>query len=151
MSDLGDSFTFTANELPPDSKIGGANGSTEMPPAPKQSSKRDTEFIVKGLEQFYHNGGMFLSLVSPADGVTVASNAHELAESWRDVLNQNVDLRKRMLQMLESGAWSSVIVAHLMVAIAIMGNHGVTLEHLIKRRQDKSMDGEETLRERERA
>jgi len=140
MSDLG-THDFTVTELPPDSKIGGNSESTPEPPVTR--GKRDTELIVQGLKKFYYNTGMMLFIVSPEDGTHIAKNADDLGESWRSLLDSDAKLRKRMLTMLEAGGWSQVIVAHVLVAIPIMRNHGVSLEHLIKRKATSGMESEE--------
>lgn len=146
MSDLG-AFNFNVNELPPDTRIGSGNGASDNapPPAPEIKSKRDTDFIVGGLEKFYHNTGMMLFIVNQHDGAQIAKNAHDLAESWRNLLDTDAKLRRRMMKMLEAGGWSTVVTAHLIVAIPIMQNHGVTLEHLIKRPKARGMEEEEGL------
>lgn len=77
-------------------------------------------------------------LVNPVDAQVIASNASELAESWRGLLENNPKVRASFMKMMEASGWSTVIMAHLMVALPIFKNHQASFEHLTnKRNSDK--------------
>lgn len=106
------------------------------PATPKPNKNTQVNLIIAGLEKTYSAVGMGLMLVNSADAQIIASNAHELAESWRGLLETNAKVRAQFLKMLESSGWSTVIMTHLMVALPIIKNHKASFEHLTSKGDD---------------
>jgi len=109
---------------------------SDKPPSstPKPNKNTQVNLIIKSLEKTYATTGLMLAVVSPQDGQIIASNASDLAESWRSLLENNPKVRSSFMKMIESSGWSSVIFAHLMVAGPIIKNHKDKFEHLIQKK-----------------
>lgn len=100
--------------------------------APKVKSKPDTELIIKALTKTYVGVGVGVGFFSPMDSMAIVSNAEDLAESWRTLLDNDPKMRRIMKKFTESSGWGSVVAAHGLVATQIMKNHEVNFGHLIK-------------------
>jgi len=85
----------------------------------------NTDKLVAGIKQLYMQLGGVLSFVNAADGMQIAANADTLGESWRGLIERDVNVRKMWEKMLTGSGWSGVIVAHAMVAYPILANHGL--------------------------
>lgn len=109
----------------------------DMPPpeGPAVKSKSDTELIITALTQLYVSVGQGVFIfVNQQDGRTIVREAEDLAESWRQLLDNDPKLRRIMKGMIKGGGWGTVITAHLAVAMPIISNHEGGLQHLIKRK-----------------
>jgi len=128
------------SDLPPNGlrleSSGPPPGKDKEPQQPRQNRNTQINLIVASLEKTYNAIGLGLMLVNPTDAQVIAANAGELAESWRSLLETNTKVRASFMKLLESSGWSTVIMAHLMVALPIVKNHGASFEHL-KRASDK--------------
>lgn len=105
-------------------------------------SKPETELILDALERIYAGVGIGIAFVPSlaADGMIVASSATDLAESWRDLLDNDPKVRKILRKLLKSSAWGTVITAHMAVAVAIAKNHPEGLSHLVKPKRKSDDD-----------
>lgn len=108
------------------------------PDLPK--SKADTELILKSLLGTYVGIGTVLTIhpVTAMDGLTIVTNAEELTESWRQLLDNDAKLRRIMKNLIKGTGWGAVISAHLLVAVPIIKNHSVGMEHLWRKKDDAS-------------
>lgn len=101
-------------------------------------SKAETETIIKALLVTYDSIGKFVFLFAPDDGAIVLQNADSMAESWRQALDNDPKLRKKMLKTIQVTGKGDIIKTHLIVAVAIASNHRDRFTHLIKRRQTEA-------------
>jgi hypothetical protein len=95
-------------------------------------SKAETELILKSLAKTYALTAQFVMLISIQDGALIAQNIDSLTESWRQLLDDDVKLRKTMLKLVKSSGWGTVISAHLAIGLPIAVNHKDSFAHLIK-------------------
>ena len=107
-------------------------------------SKPETELIIEALQRIYVGMGVGLAFLPnlQLDGMLVASSADDLAESWRDLLDNDPKVRRMLRKLLKSSAWGAVITAHMGVAIAIAKNHPEGIQHLIRRRSSETLSSE---------
>jgi hypothetical protein len=69
--------------------------------------------------------GMGVAVIGDAfDGEVVAENAHELAESWHKLAQQNPAVKRALEAMMQTGAWSGVLMTSAAVLVPILQNHG---------------------------
>lgn len=98
-------------------------------PPPKEPSKETRgrpPVLQKQLEEMFLGIGMGVSVIGDTfDGEVVAENAHELAEAWFKLAQQNAAVKKALEAMMQTGAWSGVIMTSAAVAVPILQNHGV--------------------------
>ncbi len=112
----------------------------DTPDMPK--SKAETEFILKSLLKSYVGIGTAVTLISPQDGYIIVANAEDLTESWRQLLDNDVKLRRIMKKAIQGSGWGAVISTHLMVFVPIISNHRESFQHLVKRKASFT-DGDE--------
>lgn len=120
-------FQVVASDPPPSRS---ARPDSEKKSEPRERKSTEINLIVKGLEQTYSGIGIGLMMVSPADAAVVANNAHDLAESWRPLLENNAKVRASFRKMMEAGGWSTVIFTHAMILAPILQNHKSSFSHL---------------------
>lgn len=104
--------------------------------------KPDTVLIIDSLRKTYWGLGVGIRVFDPVAGMQIAAAANDLAESWTTVLENDTKLRRMMKKMITGGGWSTVILAHLVVALPIMESHGVSFSHLIRRKNQESEGAE---------
>lgn len=122
------------NDPPPNTSV---RDSLPPPEMPTTKSKSDTELIITALTQAYATVGQGIFLfVNQQDGRLIVSESEDLAESWRNLLDNDPKLRRIMKGMIKGGGWGTVITAHLAVATAIVGNHPGAMQHLFKKKSD---------------
>lgn len=92
-----------------------------------RASNVDT--LIDGIEQLHIATGAGMGFVPPIamDGMVVTVNARQLAESWRPLILKDPAIRKFWERATTGSGWGKVVIAYGMVAMAIAGNHGVTL------------------------
>jgi hypothetical protein len=97
-------------------------------PPPREPSKETRgrpPILQKQLEEMFLALGMGASVIGdPFDGEVIAENAHELAEAWHKLAQQNSAVKKALEAMMQTGAWSGVLMTTAAVAIPILQNHG---------------------------
>lgn len=120
-----DDGPFVDSHLPNASDVAAVDG-------PKSSA--DTVLILKSLERTYLTIAKVVVLFSPKDGLLVAQNASDLAESWRALLDGDARLRRKMKSALQATGYGAVAAAHLPIALTIAANHRDSFTHLVKRR-----------------
>jgi len=86
--------------------------------------------LQKQLEDQFMTMGMMLSMVDQFDGELVAENASELAEAWYKLAQQNKAVKRILEGIMETGAWSGVIMTTAAIAIPIADNHGLIPENI---------------------
>lgn len=59
------------------------------------------------------------------DGMILASGASKLAESWRPLIENDPKIRKFWTRMTTGSGYGAVIIAHVMIALPILSNHGL--------------------------
>lgn len=89
----------------------------------KGTSTTTVNAIVVGLEDIYRAIGLVVTFAHPADGQLVALRAHDLAESWRPLLEQDARLRKWLSKAMQASGWGSVLITHALLGGAIAANH----------------------------
>lgn len=50
----------------------------------------------------------------------IAANAEGCARAWRTLADENDNVRRALLGILEGGAWSAVILAHMPIMVAFL-------------------------------
>ena len=102
---------------------------------PEPSSPRNTtsggtkkvDGLVSQIETFYLTLGWAGTMVPNGDvhldAMIVSSNAGAMAESWRPLLENDSKIRAFWSKILNGSGWGQVIMAHGMVANAIVQNH----------------------------
>lgn len=131
MSDLPPNFGISASEPP----------KKDSPPSvPKPNRTTQVNLIVTSLEKTYSAIGMALMIVNQDDAKIVAGNASELAESWRSLLENNPKVRASFMKMMEASGWSTVIMAHMMVALPLFRNHKDSFDHLTNKKSKAVRD-----------
>lgn len=146
-----ESMGFTAESIPADESPFSKNGSSSSTRSRRTRSapvedefdidsprlKPDTKFIVDNLRKTYVGIGLMVRPFDPMAGINIATSANDLAESWITVLEANTKLRRTMKKMVQGGGWGNVLIAHLLVALPIMESHGISLSHLIRRKNNE--------------
>lgn len=88
----------------------------------RKSTRSGVRKLVKAdietLARTYTIVGMGLSPVLPKVGNAFVIQAEACAQSWADVADQNDNVRRAILWLIEGGAWSAVLMAHLPILIA---------------------------------
>lgn len=97
------------------------------PTSPTKTSGNKTNLIVANIEQFYIGIGVGLTFVNATanDGMVITQSANTLAESWRGLLDTNPKVRKYWERTLSAGGMGTVVLAHAMIAMPILRNHGL--------------------------
>lgn len=97
-------------------------------PPPKEPSKETRgrpPVLQKQLEEMFMALGMGAAVIGDSfDGEVIAENSHELAESWYKLAQQNAAVKKALEAMMQTGAWSGVVMVTAAVAVPILQNHG---------------------------
>jgi hypothetical protein len=86
-----------------------------------------TDALVNQISNLYMVLGTVLGMskATTFDGMIVASNAAELAESWRPILDSNPKVRAFWEKASTTGNLSVLIGAHIGVILPIMAHHGI--------------------------
>lgn len=138
MTNLND-FDLGATRLPPDAPPLGR----EIPTPTVPKGHIDTQKIINALTRSYTAAGVGLATAGKlkgsdslvADGAVLIGSANELAESWRELLDNDPKVRKALKKLIETSGWTAVIMAHGgLIATIAKENHGATLSGLIRRR-----------------
>jgi hypothetical protein len=108
----------------------------------KPKSNPETVRILKSLQQTYSHLGIAVSLISTQDGIHIVQNSGKLTESWRQVLDNDPKLRKKMLGVIQGSGWGAVIFAHIAVFAPIANNHRDKFSHLVTPRRSRNVVGE---------
>ncbi len=92
-------------------------------------SGKNVDTLVMQIQQFYIMGGMGMTMFPPTqtDGLILSEHSAKLAESWRNLLETNSQVRKFWEKMCSGGGWGAMIYAHSTVAVAIMSAHDINL------------------------
>lgn len=104
----------------------------DVPSQPVSKAADDTEpkklvyrpgVLVKPLTGLYEMVGGFIILADPDCGTAVINSAEDCAKSLDDLAKTNPKVRKVLMRMVESGAVTKVIIAHLPILLAVMAHH----------------------------
>jgi hypothetical protein len=97
--------------------------------AASKSKATNVDTLIGQITDIYVALGSALTFVPPtaADGMIVATHASQMAESWRPLLIRDAKVRKFWERICTGGGWGTVVMAHGVVALAIMQAHNVTL------------------------
>ena len=90
----------------------------EIPPLPPGPKKRAGS-LQKQLEGMYASIGSMTYMFNPVIGATIVQNASQCAESMDELARTNPKVRKALTNMLATGAWSGVVVAHMPILMAV--------------------------------
>lgn len=89
-----------------------------VPPKPREGT------LVKPLTEMYVGIGAMVLPFDNACGGAVIANAENCAKSLEALARENEAVRRAILAIISTGAWGSVIVAHLPILIMITVHHG---------------------------
>jgi hypothetical protein len=100
-----------------------------------QARGTNIDTLIGQMEEMYAALGAATTFLPPvaADGMIIATHAHSMAESWRPLIQRDPKIRKFWEKMTTGGGWGTVIMAHGVVALAIMQVHNVSLPGMGKR------------------
>ena len=92
-----------------------------------RSTSIDT--LIGQMAGLYRNVGMGIGFFPPtvADGMVIASEAGNLAESWRPLIEKDPQVRKMWEKITTGSGWGMVIMTHAGIGMAIAQNHGFKL------------------------
>lgn len=83
-----------------------------------------TDKIIDALTETYAAIGMGIAFtIDGQDGQQIVMNAPKLAESWRDLLDNDPKVKKALQKLVQASGWSTVMVAHITVAAPIVMRH----------------------------
>ena len=87
--------------------------------APKSRTGNSVNALIVRIEQFYATISFGMSWL-PVEGISddakiIADNAHDLAESWRTLLETNPTVRKYWEKMFTVSSYGMLISTHVMV------------------------------------
>jgi len=133
MSDTWQDDLYTVGEVPQD-KSPFRDAPDVATVSPDVKSKPETELIIKGLTRWYALIATGVAIIDKQDAMVIMTNAEDLAESWRELLDNDAKLRKRMKGMFEASGWGNVIFAHVVIGAPILAHHGLSLDHLFQRK-----------------
>jgi len=93
--------------------------------SPRKNANVDS--LVTSIESMYMMVGTGLTMVptTNTDGMIVASNAHDLAESWRPLLERDAKVRKFWEKTFTVSGYGTLLAAHLMVLLPIAQSHNL--------------------------
>lgn len=83
---------------------------------PRQLTKKDLNDLL-GL---YMGVGATVRIFKPKAGEVIATQAESCVEAWEALAKQNDSVRRALLALLEGGAWSLVISAHLPIILSMV-------------------------------
>lgn len=99
---------------------------TAPPKEPSKETRGRPPALQKQLEEMFLAMSMGVAVIGDAfDGEVIAENAHGLAEAWYKLSQQNAAVKKMLEGMMQTGAWSGVMMTTAAVTIPILQNHGV--------------------------
>lgn len=99
---------------------------TPPPKEPSKETRGRPPVLQKQLEEMFLAMSMGVAVVGDSfDGEVIAENAHELAESWHKLAQQNPAVKRALEAMMQTGAWSGVLMTSAAVLVPILQNHGV--------------------------
>lgn len=92
-------------------------------------STRSVDTLIGQMAEMYAAVGAGLTFIPPTatDGMIISGHATSMAESWRPLILRDPKVRKFWEKMTTGGGWGTVIMAHSVVALAIMQAHNVQL------------------------
>lgn len=95
------------------------------PKEPKQETRGRPPVLQKQLEETFLGLSMGVAVIGDSfDGEVIAENAHELAEAYYKLSLQNSAVKKALEAMMQTGAWSGVIMTTAAILVPILQNHG---------------------------
>lgn len=107
----------------------------------RQPRAKSLDQLIESIAGLYAGVGMGLSFIPGdgfvQDGMVVGAESRKLAESWRPLCEKDPAIRKAWEKITTGTGWGAVIITHGMVALAIAGNHGVSLPWLPKPQQSQ--------------
>lgn len=113
----------------------GADTGTDAPfTAEREPRRPEFRRMETELAQFYSTigvgAGMFGGNAGNFAGQLVARRSGELASSWIDLAERDIRIKRAIQSLLQGGAWSGVIFAHVGVALPIAAYLGVIPEQM---------------------
>ena len=91
-------------------------------PHPNAKPYRKGQFV-EPLTQLYGFGSLALMPIDPQCAMTLAKAAPECAKAWDELADQNLAVRRMLQSLTQTGAWGTVIAAHLPVLVAVLSHH----------------------------
>lgn len=85
----------------------------------RQLNKQDLD----QLQSYYTAIGIMLMPINAGAATAVVQNSDECVAAWEDLAKQNDNVRRALLGIIEGGAWSKVIMAHMPIALAFVPGH----------------------------
>lgn len=107
-----------------------ASAKSPKPPAdsppPRESPGRGRPPVLKKqLEEMFLGLSMGAAVIGDQfDGEIIAENAEELAEVWYKLALQNAAVKRTLEAMMQTGAWSGVLMTTAAIVVPIAQNHG---------------------------
>jgi hypothetical protein len=112
----------------------GATGATDTPSPDRDRPPRSREMrrLQEQLADAYTQVGIILGIVGGRTGnvagFIVARRGDVLAESWIDLAERDIRVKRGIQSILQVGGWSAVVAAHATVVLPIAAMAGVLPE-----------------------
>jgi hypothetical protein len=93
---------------------------------PRTSRKgNSTDVLIANINDLYLTAGTALTMAKGTayDGMVIAQNASQLAESWRGLIDRDPKIRKFWEKAFTATGYGALIAAHMVVAIPILQHH----------------------------
>lgn len=97
--------------------------SEKKPESDKPTTVYRPGALVKPLTSFYETIGGFVILADPDCGSAIVNGAENCAKSLDELARTNPRIRRVLMRMVESGALTKVVVAHLPIILAVLAHH----------------------------
>jgi hypothetical protein len=99
--------------------------------APEESKVKETPVssvykagvLVKPLTGFYETIGGIVLLADQTCGQAIINSAEEAAKSLDELARTNPKIRRILMRLLESGAITKVVIAHMPIILAVLAHH----------------------------
>jgi hypothetical protein len=82
----------------------------------RKLSASDREKIVS----LYTFGAMGLMTVRPKAATAMANSAENCADAWVELADQNDNVRRALLAIIEGGVWGKIFAAHMPILLALL-------------------------------
>jgi hypothetical protein len=79
--------------------------------------------LVKPLTAFYETIGGLIILADPTCGQAIINSAEEAAKALDELARTNPKVRKVLMRLMQSGAVTKVVIAHLPIVMAVLAHH----------------------------
>lgn len=109
----------------------------ERPKAPEQPKQRPGK-IATALSKMYGNIGVMLYPFDPHCSEALLNNADNMAKSLEDLAKENEAVRRVLMRLTETSAWTQVITAHAPLLMAVGMHHGGAVTKLVRKDQDQT-------------